>query len=390
MASIEITAVHSLPPAGPALRAFALDTPVGAETSEADGFVLAGWVLGQSEPAQTIAVSASGRTLTTLRVDGRRPDVAAAYPEAPGAEASGFQGWVSTVGLDPDFSLEVSAVTRSDHSTVIGTISGNRQVGTPPQTERPAPAQQLPRFFIIGAQRAGTRSLYAELSRHPDVQPARTEEVHFFSLFFDRGLRWFLSQFPPLAAGQMTGEASPYYLFHPLAPRRMHAVVPEAKLIVLLRDPVDRAYSHYQLEVRQGYEPLPFEAAIAAEEERLAGEVARILDDDTYVSFTHQHYSYLARGRYAEQLERWLARFPRQQLLVLRSETMAEDPGATYRRVTDFLSLAPHPAAAAGPVNEASYPPMAPETRRRLETYFAAPNAALGDLVGPDLTWNDR
>ena len=390
MGSIEIAAVHALPPAGPVLRAFAIDTPIGGETSEADGFLLSGWTLGQSEPVQTIAVSAYGRTLTALGVDGRRPDVAATYPDAPRAEVSGFQGWVSTVGLDPDFVLEVGAVTLSGQATVIGTISGRRQLGPAPQMDRSAPARQLPRFFIIGAQRAGTRSLYEELSRHPDVQPARTEEVHFFSLFFDRGLRWFLSQFPPLAAGQMTGEASPYYLFHPLAPQRMHAVVPEAKLIVLLRDPVDRAYSHYQLEVRQGYEPLSFEDAIAAEEERLAGEEARILDDDTYVSFTHQHYSYLARGRYAEQLERWLARFPRQQLLVLRSETMAEDPVATFRRVTDFLGLAPHPAAAVGPVNEASYPPMAPDTRRRLEAYFAEPNAALADLVGTGLTWDDR
>ena len=219
----------------------------------------------------------------------------------------------------------------------------------------------MPRFVILGAQRGGTRSLYEDLTRHPLVQPARTDEVHFFSLFFDRGLRWYQSQFPPLAPGQITGEASPYYLFHPLAAKRLHAMLPEAKLIVLLRNPVDRAYSHFQHEVRQGTEPLSFEAAIAAEPERLAGEEARILEDDTYISFTHQHYSYLGRGRYVEQLRRWLSLFPREQLLILQSEAYFRDPGAIVQQVTEFIGLEPHALTSTPIDTEATYSALDPE-----------------------------
>jgi hypothetical protein len=393
MSAIEITAVRALPPAGPDVRAFAIDTPTGGETSESDGFVLSGWALGHIEPIQTVTVAIADRTLTDLSVDGRRPDVAAAHPDAPRAGQSGFQGWVPTVGLPSSFTLELSAVTGSGQAAAIGVVTGRRwRSDTAPSRsdDRARSSRPVPEFFILGAQRGGTRALYEDLARHPRIQPARTDEVHYFSLFFDRGLRWYQSQFPALASGQITGEASPYYLFHPLAPKRLHAVAPDAKLIVLLRNPVDRAYSHYQHEVRLGTEPLSFEAAIAAESERLAGEEARILDDDTYISFTHQHYSYLARGRYLEQLRRWLPLFPPEQILVIQSEAYYRDPGAIAQQATDFLGLEPHSLASVPVVADAPYPSMAPETRRRLDADFAVWNAGLTDLVGRELSWEDQ
>lgn len=392
MSLIEITHVEAFPPAGQTIRAFAIDTPAAGEQSESDGFVLSGWVLGQTEPVQTIAVSESGRTLTDLAVTDRRPDVAAAHPGAIAAEASGFQGWVPTVGLGPTFTLEVHAIAASGQHTALGTIAGRRQrpAATTPSREAPVPAPaRLPNFVIIGAQRAGTRTLYRYLAAHPGILPAATEEVHYFSLFFDRGLRWYQAQFPPPAPGRLTGEASPYYLYHPLAAERMRAVAPEAKLIVLLRNPVDRAYSHYQLEARQGNEPLSFENAIAAEPERLAGEAARIADDDTYVSFAHQHYSYLARGHYREQLRRWLTLFPRDQLLVLKSEDLFQHPAVHYRQVTDFLGLEPRDLVARPGAGETRYEPVMEETRRRLHADFAAQNEGLSELVGAEMTWPD-
>jgi hypothetical protein len=393
MPSIEISDVRTAPLAGPLVRAFAIDTPAGDTVSESDGFVLSGWVLGEASPIDTVQVAVSGRTLVDLRVNGRRPDVAAVHPDAEAAGRSGFQGWVPTVGLDPAFELEVSAVARSGETVTIGVITGRRwRPAAHPSTPeaRTGRGGRLPDFLIIGAQRGGTRVLYDALTRHPQVQPARTDEIHFFSLFFDRGLDWYRAQFPSRPPGQVSGEASPYYLFHPLAARRVHAVAPEVKLIALLRDPVDRAYSHYQLEVRQGVEPLSFEDAIAAEEERLAGEEARIVDDDTYVSFSHQHYSYLARGRYVEQLRRWLARFPRDQMLVVRSEDFYQDAAAVYQRVTDFLGLERHALELGHGADEPSYPPLAPATRRRLTDYFATRNAALSELVGAEIGWSGQ
>lgn len=392
MPATEITDVQLFPPEGPVIRAYIVDTPAPGEQSESDGFVLAGWIIGLAGPIQSISVSESGRTLTDLPVGGRRPDVAAAHPGVDGAEFSGFNGWVPTVGLGPTFLLEFHAVTASGQRAALGTIAGRRPrpdtATRPPETTAPA-AQGMPHFFIIGAQRGGTRSLYEYLSGHPDIQPANTDEIHYFSLFFDRGRRWFQSQFPALGPGQITGEASPYYLFHPLAPERLHAVAPEAKLIVLLRNPVDRAFSHHQLELRQGNEPLSFEDAIAAESSRLSEEVERIRDDDTYASFAHQHYSYLARGRYVEQLRRWLSLFPRDQVLVLKSEDFYRDPATGYQQVTDFLGLAPHPLANARIYNRSPRESIPPAVRQRLDEYFAPHNAALSDLVGVEMTWDN-
>src|SRR5436309_16134274 len=108
----------------------------------------------------------------------------------------------------------------------------------------------LPDFIVIGAQKSGTGSLYAYLNGHPDVAGARVKEVHYFDLHYHRGVDWYLDQFPDEAAARprCTGEASPYYLFHPHAPRRAFDLVPDARLIALLRDPVDRAISHYHHE----------------------------------------------------------------------------------------------------------------------------------------------
>ena len=160
---------------------------------------------------------------------------------------------------------------------------------------------------------------------------------------------WYASRFPTkLTAWSvarrhgtelLTGEASPYYLFHPLVPHRVAEHLPRVKLIALLRDLVGRAYSHYQHEVARGFETLSFEEAIEAEPARLAGEAERLLAEPLYHSFAHQHHSYLARGRYHEQLERWRARFDDEQLLVLSSERFFAEPERTFRQVLDFLEL---------------------------------------------------
>jgi hypothetical protein len=185
----------------------------------------------------------------------------------------------------------------------------------------------------------------------------------------------------------MVGEASPGYLFHPLAPERVKATVPEARLLVLLRDPVERALSHYHHEVALGREPLSFEDAVAAEPERTSGEEERLVREPGYFSHAWWDHAYLARGRYAEQLERWLAVFPRAQLLVLATDELANAPAETYARVLRFLGAPPHELRAFPRVYEQDYGEMAPETRRRLATYFAEPNRRLYELLGRDLDW---
>jgi hypothetical protein len=165
----------------------------------------------------------------------------------------------------------------------------------------------LPHFLVLGAQKAGTTALYAYLRWHPAITGPSWKEVSFFDRHWWRGPAWYRGQFPLRSGTRLVGEASPSYLFHPLAPERVGALVPDARLVALLRDPVARAYSHYQHEVALGREPLSFEDALAAEPERTRGEEARLVADARAFSRAWWDHTYVARGLYAEQLERWLA-----------------------------------------------------------------------------------
>jgi len=163
--------------------------------------------------------------------------------------------------------------------------------------------------------------------------------------------------------------------------------VPDAKLVALVRNPVDRAFSHYQHEVALGREPLSFEDALTAEDDRLRGEEERMLADPGYFSHAWWNYTYRARGRYAEQLERWFALFPREQLLILPSEDLLGAPESAHARVLEFLGAPPHRLDSYPRVFERQYEPMPPETRERLAVEFAEPNRRLYELLGRDLTW---
>jgi hypothetical protein len=205
-------------------------------------------------------------------------------------------------------------------------------------TEEAPMVGRLPQFLGIGAQKGGTTTLQRLLEQHPGVYLPPSKEVHYFSLHYAKGERWYLEQFHPAEPGQMCGEITPYYLFHPEAPRRVHALLPEARLIVLLRDPVERTLSQYFHSVRLGLEPLPLEEALAAEVDRLAGaETALSAPDGLHRS--HQEHSYVARSRYEKQLLHWYQYFEASQFLVMRSEDLFLNPADAWQRVQDFLGL---------------------------------------------------
>ena len=185
----------------------------------------------------------------------------------------------------------------------------------------------------------------------------------------------------------MTGEGSPYYLFHPLVPQRLYESFPNTRLIVLLRNPVDRAISHYYWEVKLGYEPLSLEEAIAQEPERLQGEVEKICSDGTYFSFNHQHYSYLARGLYAEQLQRWMQFFPREQFLILKSEDLYCNSAKVVNQVFDFLEIPNYILPTYDKYNENDYPQTDSSIRQKLAAYFQPHNQKLTQLLGEDWSW---
>jgi hypothetical protein len=208
-----------------------------------------------------------------------------------------------------------------------------------------APLRMLPGFLIVGAQRCGTTSMYRALAEHPHVRKAVLHKgVHYFDMNYDRGLRWYRAHFPLARGAQtqaaLTFESSPYYLFHPLAAERIAADLPGVKLIVLVRDPVERAYSAYAHEFARGFETEPFQSAIELEPGRLNGEVARIVSEPGYLSHSHQHHAYRARGQYAEQLDRLERLLGREDIHVVDSGDFFTKPEPVYDGVLDFLGLA--------------------------------------------------
>lgn len=253
------------------------------------------------------------------------------------------------------------------------------------------PLRGLPTLLILGAQRSGSTSLFNYLVQHPDVLAPFAKEIHYFDLHYQEGLRWYRGRFPyahRLRVGALTLDASPYYLLHPLAPERAAALLPGAKLIALLRHPVERALSHYQHEVRGGREPLAFDVAIDREEERLRGEEARVQADPTYYSHHLHRHSYLRRGVYVEQLRRWTRYFPRSQLLVLQSERLFRDPVATTATVHDFLGLRPHRLSHYKPFLHGSYERALPaELRGKLNAFFEPHNRELFSWLGEEFDW---
>jgi hypothetical protein len=254
-----------------------------------------------------------------------------------------------------------------------------------------APLRGLPSVLIIGAQKSGTTSLFNYLVRHPDVLPSLRKEVHYFDFNYGRGLNWYRAHFPfahQLRRGTLTLDASPYYQVHPLVPQRAAQLLPGAKLVALLRNPVDRALSHYQHEVRGGREPLSFAEAIEREPERLAGEEKRLREDPSYYSYNHHRYSYMQRGLYVEQLRRWVEHFPRSQLLVLQAESLFAAPAEVAAEVHRFLELQPHKLELKKPFVQVGYDrQMPPELRTRLLKYFEPYNRELFQWLGKEYDW---
>lgn len=252
---------------------------------------------------------------------------------------------------------------------------------------RMAQPRALPDAVILGAMKSGTSSLHHYLVQQAGVIEPLRKEVHYFDVNFERGERWYRAHFGREGEPGLNLDSSPYYLFHPAVPRRLHELLPDAKLVVLLRDPVRRAYSHYWHERDKGREPLDFEAAIEAEPGRLADAERGLADGSLARSAEHQHFSYLARGRYAGQLERWLAIFPRTQLLVLRFEDLAREPLGALNDTLEFLGLPRAATVGLDARNTRRYPPMQEATAARLREYFAPHNERLEAMLGRAMNW---
>jgi hypothetical protein len=262
----------------------------------------------------------------------------------------------------------------------------------------PGRGRLLPDFLIIGSTKCGTTSLHGWLTEHPFVA-ATKKEVHFFNLNYYRRPDWYRTYFPLQTERDeferehgrpfLVGEATASYMGHYWTPGRAAKLLPDAKLIVSLRDPIDRAYSQFHYFVRRGDEKLgSFEEAIAKESERLEPELARMKADRHYNSWPLHFASYLMFSRYVEQLERWFAVFPREQFLFVDfDKEVCVAPQQVLDTIYDYLGLTPYRNAAVPTLNAGTYEPMAAETRARLVEYFRPYNARLYELTGTDFGW---
>ena len=258
------------------------------------------------------------------------------------------------------------------------------------------PSHVLPDFLIIGAARSGTTSLYEYLVQHPSVYPAVGKEVYFFDKKFNKGVNWYRSFFPLKSAKFaterrkekfITGEATPRYIHHPHTPKRVFNLIPEVKLIALLRNPIDRAYSHYQMEIDHGHEDLSFEEAIAQEKKRISTDEKKMNNDENFYSVNFYRKSYLTRGIYVDQLKRWFEYFPKNRFLILKSEDFYSKTPEIYQKVLEFLGLPEFELSSFKPYKMRKYLAISDKTRKKLEDYFRSYNEQLYELLGRNFGW---
>lgn len=186
----------------------------------------------------------------------------------------------------------------------------------------------LPNFLIVGAMRSGTTFLSHHLASHPDVFFAPRKEIHFFDFNFEKGIEWYKKQFSGAKGQKVVGEGTQTYMYISEVPARIAAVLPDVKLILILRNPVDRAYSHYWHNRTRSVETLDFREAILNEPGRLGGN-----------PIERARFSYVDRGRYVYQLRRLCDHFPRQALHVILFEDMKKNPLETFKSVSGFLEI---------------------------------------------------
>jgi tetratricopeptide (TPR) repeat protein len=252
----------------------------------------------------------------------------------------------------------------------------------------PEAATRLPpSFFTIGTQKGGTTSLYYYLCEHPHIQPVAQKEIHFWSVEYDQGLAWYLAQFPPQSPDSryITGEASPSYLDHPEAPARLHATCPNAKLILILRDPTERAVSHYYQHYKTRNLITPIEPFLKSELDFTRQYPPEFIPADRYA--THLRGRLVSRGLYSTFVKRWLQYFSRDQILAIDSRELFSQTGLVLERVHRFLDLEPQPLDSYPVFNPGTYRHISPALENELRDFFRPHNVELMTILDLDFDW---
>jgi hypothetical protein len=255
----------------------------------------------------------------------------------------------------------------------------------------------LPNMLIVGGQRCGTTTLFKALVQHSCfLGPTLRKGVHYFDLQPEQSLDWYRSHFPTRGAVEIArnrgdgrvvvGESSPYYLWHPLAAERIIRALPSVRVIALLRDPVERAYSAHAHELARGFESESFEEALALEPKRLEGEEVRLRSGELTRSPAHQHLAYVRRGEYINQLQRMERAVGRDHMLVLDSADFWAMPERDWPQVTSFLGIADQDVTFERH-NARSRAPMSEALRSELDAHYLPFDERLATWWGRIPSW---
>ena len=251
-----------------------------------------------------------------------------------------------------------------------------------------ASSRVLPNFIIIGTVRSGSTSLYYNICEHPSVLQAAYDEIGYFDSNYDLGINWYQSMFPTQnemkkierkAKFAITGEDTPFYFWKKEVVERIFETLPNVKLIVICRNPIDRAYSNYHLGVRYGSENLSFEDSIEDE--------IKFMDNHTLRESLDRNRSYLSKGLYAKQLEHWRKIFPREQIHILSTEEMEQKPQETLIKIFKFLEIPEYTIKNPQKQKSAKYEKMDEKTRKRLLDYYQPFNEKFFKIINQRFNW---
>ena len=241
-----------------------------------------------------------------------------------------------------------------------------------------------PNFIIAGASKSGTSSIYYYLGRHPQVLLSHKKEIDFYWKNYQRGIDWYLAHFPTITDNPdfITGEATPNYIRFPKVAQRIKATFPQTKIIILLRNPADRAISWHYHKYNSGLTNEDLATAIATERERLT-----TVSETEIINTGFYNPDNIMSGLYIYKIKAWMETLGREQFLILKSEDFYEDPGKNMANVFDFLGLPNCPLEKYPQVNAGSYSDIDASLRQTLVEYFAPYNQQLEEYLGMKFDW---
>ena len=261
------------------------------------------------------------------------------------------------------------------------------------------PLHLLPDFYILGGQKCGTTSMFVYLSKHPGILSPSSKDIRFFDKYFSKGVNWYKINFPlkltkfftrKKHSKILTGEGTERYLDHPFAPQRIKEITPDAKFIILLRNPISRSFSQYSRVKGNNRENLSFKEAFLNESKRTKDDFKKIYENPLYYADSYFTYSYFERGLYVDKIKRWMEVFPKEQFLIIQSEEFFKNPSKTYNDVLEFLGLPSHDLKTYEPIRKQKKSILKKQTQQKLQNYFKPHNEKLYNFLGKKFDWDDE